>query len=68
MMRTIMLKLKSTEEDRTALLRTMEAYTVAFNMAAECGFANRTTNRFKAQDGIYHEIRNVIPELNSSLV
>jgi putative transposase len=64
----MMLKLKCTEEDRTALLMTMEAYTVAFNMAADWGFANRTTNRFKAQDGVYREIRNVIPELNSSLV
>jgi putative transposase len=68
MMRTMMLKLKCTEEDRTALLRTMEAYTVAFKMAADWGFANRTTNRFNAQDGVYREIRNAIPELNSSLV
>lgn len=68
MMRTMMLKLKCSEEDKTALLMTMDAYSYAFNIASEWGFLNQTTNKYEAQKGIYREIRETIPELNSSLV
>jgi predicted transposase len=40
MIRTMMLKLKTTEEQRNALLRSMEAYTFAFNVSAKWGFEN----------------------------
>jgi putative transposase len=64
----MMLKLNCTDEDKVSLLKTMEAYTMAFDIAAEWGLANRTTNRFKAQKGVYGKIRELIPQLNSSLV
>jgi putative transposase len=64
----MMLKLKCSEEDKTALLKTMEAYSKAFEMAAEWGFSNRITNKFEAQKGVYRIIREFVPKLNSSLV
>jgi putative transposase len=67
-MRTMMLKLKCSEGDKTALLKTMEAYTIAFDEAAEWCFLNQSTNRFEAQKGVYRRIREIIPMLNSSLV
>jgi len=57
MMRTIVLKLRIDEAQREALLRAMEAYTVAFNMAAEWGFRNRTYNRISTHFGTYRRIR-----------
>jgi len=67
-MRTIVLKLRIDEAQREALLRTMQAYTVAFNMAAEWGFRNRTYNRISTHFGTYRRIRDFLPGLNSSLV
>jgi len=67
-MRTIMLKLRTDEAQKEALLRTMEAYTIAFNMAAEWGFRNRTCNRITTHFGTYRRIRDCLPGLNSSLV
>jgi predicted transposase len=68
MMRTIVLKLRMDEAQKEALLRTMEAYTIAFNMAAEWGFRNRTCNRITTHFGTYRRIRDCLPGLNSSLV
>lgn len=53
MMRTIVLKLRMDEAQRGALLRTMEAYTITFTMAAEWGFRNQTCNRITTHFGAY---------------
>jgi putative transposase len=63
-----MLKLRTDAEQRDALLRTMGAYTYAFNVSAEWGFQNKTCNRIGNHYGTYHEIRAEIPQLNSGLV
>lgn len=67
-MRTAMLKLNTTEEQRKALLLTMETYTEAFNLVAKWGFTNRTHDRRKLQQNTYYEVRDHWPQLNSSLV
>lgn len=67
-MRTIVLKLRTDGAQKEALLRTMEAYTVAFNMAAEWGFHSKCCNRMKVHFGTYREARAATPGLNSGLV
>jgi len=68
MMRTMMLKLRATEEQKEALLRTMEAYSIAFNITSEWGFRNKQSNKFAAQEEVYYSIRERIPDLGASLV
>jgi putative transposase len=63
-----MLKLLINEEDRVSLLRTMEAFTFAFDTSAKWGYHYRTCNRIRNHHGTYHKIRSEIPELNSGLV
>lgn len=68
MMRTIMLKLRADEGQKQALLRTMEAYSVAFNMAADWGYKNRSHNYYAHQYGHYYEMREKNPDLNAGHV
>ena len=63
-----MLKLRTEAVQRDALLRTMEAYTFAFNASASWGFKNGTHNRIRNHRGTYFFIRAEIPNLNSGLV
>jgi putative transposase len=64
----MMLKLRTDAEQKSALLGTMEAYTLAFNESARWGYHNRTYNRFANHHATYHGIRAEIPELSSGLV
>ena len=68
MMRTVKLKLRCDEAQRNSLLRTMEAYTFAFNASATWGFNNKTSDRYKNHFGTYRSIRERVPTLSSTLV
>jgi len=63
-----MLKLRADEGQKQALLRTMEAYSVAFNMAADWGLLKRLCNHFDHHYGHYREMRSKNPELNAGHV
>lgn len=68
MQRTIKLKLQIEEEDKILLLKTMELYTIAFNVSSDWGFKNKTANKIDNHKATYRTIRDLIPELPSSLL
>ncbi len=57
MYRTLELKLLLDDDQRMALLRTMEEYTRAFDLSARWGYANRTSNKYVHQRETYHMLR-----------
>jgi putative transposase len=66
--RTITLLLNLSDEDKSKLLETMEAYTVAYHISASWGFENKTWNKISNHRGTYSLIRDVVPNLPSGLV
>lgn len=67
-MRTLRLKMVLTEQQKGSLLRTMEAYTRAFEIAARWGYENHECRKLPVQYAIYYHIRAAVPELGASLV
>lgn len=67
-MRTVKLELVLTEEQKSALLRTMEAYTSAFDYAASWGYRHQQCSKRKLQYAIYYEMRAAIPDLGAGLI
>ena len=57
-----------TDEQKASLLRTMEAYTRAFDIAARWGYQNRCANKFEVHRGVYYTIRQEVPGLPAALV
>jgi IS605 OrfB family transposase len=53
---------------KASVLRTMGAYTRAFEIAAQWGYQNRNANKFAVHHGVYYTIRQEVPELPSALV
>ena len=54
---TLMIKLQPTPEQVTALLETMERFNVACDAIAEVAFRERTANKIRLQQIVYHDIR-----------
>ncbi|MBI0583514.1 MAG: transposase [Methanomassiliicoccus sp.] len=57
-----------TEEQKGSLLRTMEAYTRAFDHAARWGFEHQKCGKLELQYAIYYEMRRAVPELGAGLI
>ncbi len=68
MIRTLKLKLVLTDGQKASLLRTMEIYTKAFEIAAQWGYQNRCANKFEVHRGVYYSIRQEVPGLPAALV
>lgn len=68
MQRTVRLKLHVSEDDKEILLKTMEAYTLAFNISAKWGFENKKFNKMANHEATYRPTRDAVPELPSSLL
>ena len=68
MMRTLKLKMVLTEEQKRSLLRTMEAYTRAFDWAARWGYEHQECHKLRVQYAIYYQMREAIPELGAGLI
>ncbi len=69
MYRTITLRLNHRyEEDKAKLLKTMESFAQAYNMSAEYGFENKEDDKVKNSAAVYYKIRELIPQLPSSMV
>jgi IS605 OrfB family transposase len=68
MIRTLKLKMALTNEQKASLLRTMESYTRAFEIAAQWGYQNRNANKFAVHHGVYHTIRQEVPDLPAALI
>ena len=68
MIRKITLKLPLPDGDSSALLDTMRAYTSVFSISARWGFENHTWDKVKNHNAPYRVVRDVIPDLPSSLV
>ena len=54
---TLMVKLAPTPTQHTALLQTMERFNAACNAIAAIAFRERTANKVKLQQLVYHQIR-----------
>jgi IS605 OrfB family transposase len=67
-LRTIKLELKLTEQQKGSLLRTMEAYTKAFDIAARWGFQHQECGKLDLQYELYYPMRKAIPELGAGLI
>jgi putative transposase len=69
MYRTISLRLNHRyEEDKKKLLKTMEAFALAYNMSAEYGFEHRIQDKISNSMAMYHKIREAIPGLPGAMV
>lgn len=68
MMRTVKVKLNLDEGQKISLLRTMEAYTDAFDRAAKWGYQNKVKNKFAMNKAIYYPLRGDVPALSASLI
>jgi predicted transposase len=66
-MRTLKLKVVLTEQQKGSLLRTMETYTRAFEIAARWGYQNRNAKKFDVYRGVYYAIRQEVPSLPAAL-
>ena len=66
--RTIKLKLDVSSDSRQSLLKTMRDYTVAFNTCSEWGFDSKSVSKINCHNATYHNIRQSVPDLPSSLV
>ncbi len=53
----VMVKLSPSEEQRRALLETLEHFNEAANWIASVAYLNRTASKYKLQSLIYHEVR-----------
>jgi putative transposase len=62
------MELVLTEEQKSALLRTMEEYTSAFDHAASWGYRHQQCSKRKLQYAIYYEMRAAIPHLGAGLI
>lgn len=67
-MRTVNVKPALDEAQKDSLLRTMDAYTDAFDRAAKWGFQNKVKNKFAMHYAIYRSLREDVPSLNASLI
>ena len=54
---TLMVKLQPTPEQSIALIETMERFNAACNVIAEVAFQERTANKVRLQQIVYHDIR-----------
>ncbi|HEX7169950.1 MAG TPA: hypothetical protein VF206_03900, partial [Rubrobacter sp.] len=53
----VMVKLSPSEEQRRALLETLERFNEAANWIAHMAYLNRTASKYKLQKLIYHDVR-----------
>ena len=51
-----------------SLLKTMRDYTVAFNLCSTWGFESHSTSKINCHNATYHNVRQSVPDLPSSLV
>lgn len=66
--RTIKVKLNVSPDASESLRKTMRDYTVAFNICSAWGFESHSANKIKCHNATYHNIRQLVPNLPSSLV
>jgi len=66
--RTIKLKLNVSSDAGNSLLKTMRDYTVAFNACSTWGFESHSVSKINCHNATYHNIRQSVPDLPSSLV
>lgn len=66
--RTITFKLQLPDGGTSTLLDTMRAYSAAFSVSAQWGFANHTWNKVENHKATYKGVRESVPDLPSSLV
>ena len=66
--RTIKLKLNVSSDASISLLKTMREYTVAFNVCSTWGFESHSVSKINCHNATYHNIRQSVPDLPSSLV
>ena len=66
--RTIKLKLNISEEDKETLKKTITLFNTVFNEVAEYGFEHKTHSKVSIHHATYKNIRELHPELPSSLV
>lgn len=66
--RTIKLKLGVLEEDKKLLKKTITLFNTVFNEVAEYGFEHKTHSKVSIHHATYKNIRELHPELPSSLV
>jgi IS605 OrfB family transposase len=66
--RTIKLKLNVSSDAGNSLLKTMRDYAVAFNICSVWGFESRSVSKINCHNATYHNVRQSVPDLPSSLV
>lgn len=66
--RTIKLKLNVSSDAGKSFLKTMRDYTIAFNTCSEWGFESHSVSKINCHNATYHNIRQSVPDLPSSLV
>jgi IS605 OrfB family transposase len=66
--RTIKLKLEVSSDASKSLLKTMRDYTVEFNTCSEWGFNAHSVSKINCHNATYHNVRQSVPGLPSSLV
>lgn len=66
--RTIKLKLNVSSDAGISLLKTMRDYTAAFNVCSARGFDSKSASKINCHNATYHNIRQSVPDLPSSLV
>ena len=66
--RTVKLKLTVSSDAGASLLKTMRDYTVAFNTCSEWGFNAHSVSKINCHNATYHNVRQSVPDLPSSLV
>jgi IS605 OrfB family transposase len=66
--RTIKLKLGVSEEDKEVLRKTIILFNTVFNEVAQYGFEHKTHSKVSIHHATYNDIREMHPELPSSLV
>lgn len=66
--RTIKLKLYVSSDAGESLRQTMRDYTVAFNTCSKWGFDTKSFSKINCHNATYHNVRQSVPNLPSSLV
>jgi putative transposase len=57
MLQSLMIRLETSEEDKSKLLETMKRYNEACNFVAEKAFSMRVSNKFGLHKIVYRDIR-----------
>ena len=62
------MKLNVSSDASKSLMKTMRDYTVAFNICSTWGFESHSVSKINCHNATYHNIRQSVPNLPSSLV